>query len=132
VDEGLRPRPLRVLVVDDDPDIALMLDVVVRAQGCDLTGTAADADEARVIDLRDHADVAVLDYAMRGTDGVAFAEELKGINPDTFVILFSAKPVGAAVLANPAIDQFLRKTDVERLPGLLETIANDRGLGIST
>jgi CheY-like chemotaxis protein len=129
VTEGAQPRPLRVLVVDDEPDIVVLLDRVVRAGGYEVSGIASDAETAITIDLREHSDVAVLDYSLPDGTGLRVAETLKAKHPDTFVILFSAQPVGAQVLSNPAIDLFLPKSEVTRLPELLEAIARDRGLG---
>jgi DNA-binding NarL/FixJ family response regulator len=123
------PRRLRVLVVDDEPDVLILLDRVVRSEGYELSGTAANAESAITIDLRDNPDVAVVDYSLPDDTGLAVAESIKAAHPDTFVILFSAQPVGALVLSNPAIDLFLPKTEVNRLPELLEAVARDRGLG---
>ncbi len=130
--EDAPPRRLRVLVVDDEPDVVVLLDRVVRSEGYEVSGTAGDAETAITIDLREHPDVAVLDYSLPDGTGVTVAETLKRAHPDTFVILFSAQPVGAQVLSNPAIDLFLPKGEVNRLPELLEAVARDRGLGRQT
>jgi len=117
-------------LVDDEPDVLTMLDRVLSLGGCDVAAKASDAHSAidLTIDLR--ADVAVVDYALPDGDGIAVAEAIKSKSRDTYVILFSAQPVGAIALENPAVDRFLSKVEVSRLSDVLEEIARERGLAV--
>jgi CheY-like chemotaxis protein len=58
----------RVLIVDDEPDILLLLRLNLEAAGFD-TGLAADGDEALQRLRRDRFDVVLLDLAMPVLDG---------------------------------------------------------------
>jgi two-component system response regulator MprA len=63
--------PQTVLVVDDDPDIRLVLRMILEAQGYAVID-AADGAEALAL-LRDHRPALILlDLMMPGVDGVQF------------------------------------------------------------
>ncbi len=68
-------RPLRVLVVDDYPDTAHSLALVLRRDGHDVR-TAASGAEALGLLAGWEPDAAILDLMMPGMDGVALAEKL--------------------------------------------------------
>jgi CheY-like chemotaxis protein len=58
----------RVLIVDDEPDVLLMLRIALESAGHE-TGLAADGDEALQRLRRDRFDVVVLDIMMPVLDG---------------------------------------------------------------
>ena len=79
-DSGVHTRRLRVLVVDDAPDVTEMLGMVMRYAGYEVT-TALSAPEAFDAARRDHFDVVVSDIGMPGMNGYQLAEALRAL-PD--------------------------------------------------
>ncbi len=68
--------PVRVLVVDDEPDLADMVATTLRFDGC-RTATAGDADEAMRVARELRPDIAVLDVMLPGQDGVSLLARLR-------------------------------------------------------
>jgi CheY-like chemotaxis protein len=81
---------MRVLVVDDDPDIRLMMRVLFRDEGWETT-EAASAREARELLEADSAvDMIILDYRMPETTGLELASALRDSMPSQPMVLCSA------------------------------------------
>lgn len=121
-------RRLRILLVDDEPDILLLLQAMLTAPSWEVVGKAADGAAAVRIATDMRPDVAVVDYMMPGMHGLEVAERLKAVDDGCTVILFSAYDVQDEADSSPFADHFLPKTDVSRLETLLNRIAGDRGL----
>ncbi|GAA1135538.1 MULTISPECIES: response regulator [Microbacterium] len=103
--------PTRVLVVDDDPDVALLVKTVLeRRAGC-IVDLAADGREAveRVATIR--PDVVVTDIEMPGLNGLELLAELRSSAPAIPVLVMTAHvSVEYAVSALRAqADEFLTK-----------------------
>lgn len=101
----------RVLVVDDDPDVALLVKTVLeRRAGC-IVETAEDGRSAieRIAALR--PDVVVTDIEMPGLSGLELLAELRRTSPNVPVIVMTAHvSVEYAVSALRAqADEFLTK-----------------------
>jgi CheY-like chemotaxis protein len=121
-------RRLRILLVDDEPDILLLLQAMLAAPCWEVVGKAADGEAALRIATDLRPDVAVVDYMMPGMHGLDVAEQLKQADADCDVVLFSAYDVRDAADTSPFVDWFLPKTDVGRLEALLNRIAEQRHL----
>ena len=78
------PRSLpktRVLVVDDDADMRLVVTVTLELGGYDVI--SADGPDQAIVEIEsDPPDVVVLDVMMPGTSGIQFLEILRD-RPDT-------------------------------------------------
>lgn len=70
------PRPFAVLVVDDDPDCAESLALVLRLNGFDVR-SAYDADAALAQVNGWQPQAVLLDLAMPGTDGYVLADHIR-------------------------------------------------------
>jgi DNA-binding response OmpR family regulator len=81
----------KVLVVDDEPAIRLLLQAILAQEGHDVE-TAADGLEALASVKNDLPDVVLLDLAMPNMDGWHFLEELRsiGLRSRLRVIIVSA------------------------------------------
>lgn len=121
-------RRLRILLVDDEPDILLLLQAMLTAPTWEIVGKAAGGEDALRIATHMKPDVAVVDYMMPGMHGLEVAERLKQVQPDCDVVLFSAYDVQDEAGVSPWVDHFLAKTDVSKLETLLDRIAHDLGL----
>jgi two-component system response regulator PilR (NtrC family) len=78
-----------ILVVDDEPNIVEILEMVLRDEGMEVlkTGSAYEALEL----LQNHAvDVAISDIRMPGISGVDLLREAKQIAPETIFIMITA------------------------------------------
>ena len=120
-------RRLRILLVDDEPDILLLLQAMLSAAAWEVVGKATSGDTALRISTEITPDVAVIDYMMPGMHGLELAERLKTVHPECEVLIFSAFDVREEALASPHVDHFLHKTQVARLEGVLGDIAVQKG-----
>ena len=83
-------EPVRVLVVDDEPDLADMVATTLRFDGC-RTATAGNADEAMRVARELRPDIAVLDVMLPGEDGVSLLARLRSEHPGLPVVLLTAR-----------------------------------------
>jgi len=93
----------RIVVVDDDPGIRLVLGRALARWGYDvfLAGTAKDALEA----LQGDIDVVavVSDVAMPAMDGLDLAGEILRHHAGVPILFLTGSPVSAHLLANPLV-----------------------------
>jgi len=68
--------PRRVLVVDDEPDIVMMVRLILELDGYEVLEAATGEDALRVLE-REHADALLLDIRLPGLDGWAVLDELR-------------------------------------------------------
>ncbi|MGW5418651.1 response regulator transcription factor [Streptomyces sp. NPDC003943] len=82
--------PLRVLVVDDDPDLAEVLSGALRYEGWRIR--TADDGAAAVAAARElMPDAVVLDVMLPDTDGLAVLRALRAVRPDVCVLFLTAR-----------------------------------------
>src|SRR5207247_7807975 len=97
-DSGLPPRPIRVLVADDEREIRLALtDLINDEPGLELVGAAKDADEAIEIAKVSRPDIVMLDVVMPHGGGPRAAREIKAANPMARLLALSAHDDAASV-----------------------------------
>jgi PAS domain S-box-containing protein len=83
--------PLRILVVDDDPDLRFLMARMLRIAG-HFVETAGSGHEAlESIARGDVPDLVVMDQNMPGMDGVRTLAEIRKIRPDLFVLISSGQ-----------------------------------------
>ncbi|HET6506471.1 MAG TPA: response regulator [Baekduia sp.] len=92
VDPTPQQRPLRVLVVDDAPDIRALLRAMLGDRADVLVLEASGGEEALRVAAEDPPDLAVVDQNMPGMDGVTTTRELKALHSDVEVVAFTAVP----------------------------------------
>lgn len=81
----------RVLVVDDHPLLRAMLcGILGEEAGVQVVGEASDGCEAVRQCARLDPDLVLMDVSMPRMDGLAATREIKGRNPETVVLMFSA------------------------------------------
>jgi DNA-binding NarL/FixJ family response regulator len=86
-----RPRPARVLAVDDDPSfLAVLCDVVHATSELELIGET-DCGEGAVQAAEElRPDMVVMDVRMPTVDGISATMRIKAVRPSTLVVLVSA------------------------------------------
>ena len=83
-------NPLRVLVVDDAPDIRALLRAMLSDRADILLLEASGCEEALVVAAAEPPDLAVLDENIPGMDGVTTTRELKALLADLEIVAFTA------------------------------------------
>ena len=76
------PRPLRVLVADDQELVRAGFRLILEAAGFTVVGEAADGAEALTLAARERPDVVLMDIRMPVMDGLAATRELTSPSPD--------------------------------------------------
>jgi DNA-binding NarL/FixJ family response regulator len=84
--------PITVLVVDDQPDLRLLMRTMITASndGLECADEAASGEEAVAYLEASDVTVVVLDQMMPGMTGLEAAEKILARRPDQRIILFSA------------------------------------------
>src|SRR6266550_8185994 len=117
---------VRVLLVDDLPDIRLVMRLLLEADGrAEVVGEAADGAEAVRLAGELHPDAIVLDLRMPGMDGVSALPLIRDAAPGTVVVALSALPVGP--MTDRAVDlgaTYVRKPDLRRVVNLVGSLAH--------
>ena len=121
---------ITVLVADDEPDLRLLVRLVLEGAGIAVVAEAEDGDEALalVADLAPPPvpSVMILDNRMPGSSGLAVAEQVLAAMPEQAIILFSAfldedvRREAEAV----GIRSCVSKADVSRLPAVVTALAS--------
>ena len=84
--------PIRVVLVDDNEDIRLLLRFSLeRDQGFDIVGEAANGAEGIEVCAELQPDVVMLDYSMPVMDGLVALPHIRERAPDAAVFLFTAE-----------------------------------------
>ncbi|MCU1449835.1 MAG: response regulator transcription factor [Acidimicrobiales bacterium] len=115
-------RRLRVLLVDDEPDMLVLLQAVVTATSWEVVGRATNAPDAMRLATQIEPDVAVVDYRMPGENGLELARRLKALRPRLTVVIFSAMDMEREAMASGFVDRFVRKGDLRHLRRVLDEV----------
>jgi len=100
----------KVLIIDDDPDIRTVMNVLMKKQGYEVE-TAFNKEDALVKLGNFQPSVILLDVLLSGTDGREFCREIKS-NADMKkvpVIMVSAHPGAAENINSYGADDFISK-----------------------
>ena len=123
-------RRLRVLLVDDEPDMLALLQAVVVAESWEVVGRATNGPDAMRVAERIEPDVAVVDYRMPQMNGLEVAARLKSMWPNIVIVMFSAMDVQAEAVASGHVDRFVRKGDLRVLRSELDEVYEKRLKGV--
>jgi two-component system LytT family response regulator len=115
----MEPRPLRVLIVDDEPVARARARRLLHGfEGVEVAGEAGSAEEARRLVAETRPDVMLLDIQMPGEDGFALLESLERRPAVVFVTAYDHYAVRA--FEENAVDYLLKPFRSERLREALE------------
>ena len=84
----------RILLVEDDEDIAALLSVHLKDSGAEVTHIS-DGSEGLVRALHEPWDLLILDLTLPGLDGIYVAKELKRRQPSLPIIVITARSTEA-------------------------------------
>ena len=99
-----------ILVLDDDPDICLMIKMVLDYYGYDAKD-AENEETARKIISSTHVDLIIMDMLLSGADGTDICRQLKGNNETSSIpiLMFSAHPTAKESGLAAGADDFIAK-----------------------
>ena len=120
------PRPLRILVVDDDHDTVLSLVMLLRCDGHEVRGLYRGEDVTEAVREFD-ADVVLLDIGLPDVDGYRVAKALRTRYREHCPLLVAitgrTRPEDRVVAKEAGFDHYLPKPyNPEVLLGLLEPL----------
>jgi CheY-like chemotaxis protein len=122
-------EPARLLVVDDDPDVGRLLELVASSEGYPVA-RAASGREA--IERADDADLVLLDYHLPDMTGLDALEAIRRRGAAPGVVIVTAhgnEGIAAAALRAGADDYLVKDASLaERLPQVLERARRTRAL----
>ena len=82
--------PLRVVVAEDDPGLAALIEGVLDADGRFLVvGLAADGDEAVRLVQREAPDLVLMDIGLPGRDGIAATRLIRARDAGQHVVIYT-------------------------------------------
>jgi CheY-like chemotaxis protein len=116
---------IRVLVVDDEPDMRLLLGVRFRRMGWEVD--AVESGEEAVTQVQDRPyDVAVLDQKMTGMSGLETSRALRDAGFEAPILLFSAylDPALEAEAARMGVTT-MAKVEVSGLDDRIESLVQE-------
>jgi CheY-like chemotaxis protein len=123
-------EPRRVLVIDDDPHVAGVLNDLLKIDGCDVR-TARDGLEAlEIIQAGPLPDVIFLDMHMAGLDGWGFRARLQelGLAIPTVVVTGDSRPALCAEEIG-AVAYVMKPFDLSSLDAVLDEMIVTRTQG---
>ncbi len=83
--------PIRVVLVDDEPDLLLLLGLRFGLEpDLHVVGTASNGTEALEVAHREDPDLVVMDLLMPGTDGFEAIARFRAELPDLPIVAYSA------------------------------------------
>ena len=81
---------MRVLVVDDEEDIRVLLRAQLERAGYEVAGEAADGMEALALCDTEHPDAVILDLLMPRVNGFEVIPKLRTKHPRTGIVAYTA------------------------------------------
>ena len=108
-------RPVRILLVDDQPQFRGAVAMLIRATaGLTLAGEAATGEEAVTLARTLAPDLVLMDVRLPGIDGPAATMLIRTERPETRVILVSTyEAADLPDLEHCGATRFLRKEDLD-------------------
>ena len=99
-----------ILVLDDDPDICVMIKMVLDYYGYDAMD-AENEENARKIISSNHVDLLIMDMLLSGVDGTDICRQLKNDKATSSIpiLMFSAHPTAKETCLAAGADDFISK-----------------------
>ncbi len=104
-----------VLIVDDEPNVRLVLSEALGSQGY-ACAEAADGRKALEYIKQNHPDIVILDLKMPGMGGMEALKEIRVLDPDAAVIIvtaFGTRETAYEAIREGAYDYFSKPADIQ-------------------
>jgi DNA-binding NarL/FixJ family response regulator len=120
--------PIRVLLVDDVPDVRRLVRTALRFRGVfTVVGEAENGTEAITLTAELRPDIVVLDIGLPDLAGQEVLTRIREVVPATKVVVFSGtEPRDSAGIASSVDGYALKDSQLDYLVDLLETIGTQR------
>ncbi len=121
---------MRILVVDDEPNIRAMLTIALEAQGCEVA-QAASLGASRALIKREPFDVAFVDVRLKQENGLELLDRESGAWADTAVVVMTAYasiPGAVTAMRKGAFDYLPKPFKPDDLRLVLGRVERLRGL----
>jgi len=125
-----RTEVAKILVVDDDQGMREFLEIMLTKEGYRVT-CAGDAGKALNRCKKEQFDLIITDLKMPKMDGITFLKEVKGISPETMVILITAYASGetAVTAMKEGVYDYIEKgIDIEDLKKIIREALEKKGI----
>lgn len=120
-------RPTKVVVVDDTPQIRVLVRLMLETAGFEVVGEGSDGAEGIALVEALEPDVVLLDISMPVMDGLHAIPLMRGASPQTAIVVltgFDGLPVEEA-LTQGAIAAVQKTSDLESLPQAIRDALNE-------
>jgi DNA-binding response OmpR family regulator len=99
-----------ILVLDDDPDICIMIKMVLDYYGYDAMDAENEANAKKIISSN-HVDLVIMDMLLSGADGTDICRRLKQDKETSSIpiLMFSAHPTARETCLTAGADDFISK-----------------------
>jgi DNA-binding response OmpR family regulator len=99
-----------ILVLDDDPDICIMIKMVLDYYGYDAMDAENEENATRIISSN-HVDLLIMDMLLSGVDGTDICRRLKQDKETSSIpiLMFSAHPTAKETCLAAGADDFISK-----------------------
>ncbi len=104
-------------VIEDDLDLQFLVQLKFKAESrLKFCGATTNSTDAIALVRGTNPGVVVLDHFIEGQImGLQLAPLIKAVAPNTQIILFTSHDLAVEVSQEPAIDAYLRKSDLAKL-----------------
>lgn len=108
---------IRVLIIDDEPEVQDLLSILLRDYpGLEVVGQASGVDEGLQLTMDQHPDLVLLDIQMPGKDGFTYLEELRSLHLYPGIIFVTAyENYAIQAIRSAAFDYLLKPIRKEEL-----------------
>ena len=109
--------PLKAVLIDDMPEVRLLLRVALEDVGIEVVGEAGDGATGVEVTALQMPDVVVLDVSMPVMDGIAALPWIRDTVPDAKIVMLSAfdRNLAGGAEASSAADAYVEKGHVDVL-----------------
>jgi len=118
----------KILVLDDDPDIGMMIKMMLEYKGYSVT-VSERAEQAHEILKNDEFDLIIMDMLLSGVNGTDLCSEFKKDSSiaDIPIIMISAHPNAKDICLQAGADEFISKPfDMHDILSKIDRLINNQ------
>ena len=121
---------MKVLIVDDEPNIRNLLSLAVEDVGCEQLDMAESGEEALALALQTHYDLVTLDIQMPGVSGLDTLPVMRHAMPRAVIVIISGYAIRMSEAQQEDVDLVIEKpfrlNQIQRLMALAKEVVSTR------